>query len=57
VNNEEVIEINDDFPDKLTERLEFGDNLIRTLFDSLIRKYIVEAAKAESNFIFSKFIC
>ncbi|UJR31832.1 hypothetical protein I4U23_019309 [Adineta vaga] len=43
-NNEDVVEIDNDLPDKLLDRLEFRDQLIRTLFDSLFRKYLVEAS-------------
>ncbi|CAF3295658.1 unnamed protein product [Rotaria sp. Silwood2] len=46
-NNEDLVEINDDFPDDLIDRLEFGDTFIRTLFDGLLRKLIVQPAKAE----------
>jgi hypothetical protein len=55
-NTDDLVEINEDFPDNLIDRLEFGDNLIRTLFDGLIRKYIVQPANAESNLILLKFI-
>ncbi|CAF4250151.1 unnamed protein product, partial [Rotaria magnacalcarata] len=46
-NDEDLLEINDAFPEKLIDRLEFGDNLIRILFDGLLRKYLVQPAKEE----------
>ncbi|CAF1160013.1 unnamed protein product [Rotaria sordida] len=46
-NNEDLVEIDDNFPDNLIDRLEFGDTFIRTLFDDLVRKYIVQPAKEE----------
>ena len=51
INNDDLVEINDDFPDNLIDRLEFRDNLIRTLFDNLVRKYIVQAAKTEGKIL------
>ena len=44
VNDEDVVEIDNDFPDKILDRLEFRDHFIRTLFDGLIRKYLVQPA-------------
>ncbi len=43
-NDEDLVEINTDLPDKILDRLEFRDHFIRTLFDSLIRKYLVQSA-------------
>ncbi|CAF3803794.1 unnamed protein product, partial [Adineta steineri] len=43
-NDEDLVEIDKDLPDKLLDRLEFRDHIIRTLFDSLLRKYLVQAA-------------
>jgi len=51
INDNDLVEINDDFPDNLIDRLEFGDNLIRTLFDNLLRKYIVQPMKTESKIL------
>ena len=51
-NDEDLIEIDDDFSENLIERLEFGDHLIRTLFDNLLRKYIIQAAKEQSKRLF-----
>ena len=48
-NEEDLVEINSDLPDKLLDRLEFRDHLIRTLFDSLLRKYLVQAAAQASK--------
>jgi hypothetical protein len=50
-NEDDLVEINNDFPDSLIDSLEFGDNFIRTLFDGLLRKYIVQPAKAGSKII------
>ncbi|UJR14875.1 hypothetical protein I4U23_001860 [Adineta vaga] len=43
-NEDDLVEINDHFPNQLTDRLEFGDNLIRILFDNFLTKYIVQPA-------------
>ena len=43
-NADGLVEINAELPDKLLDRLEFRDHLIRTLFDSLLRKYLVQSA-------------
>ena len=48
-NEENSIEITDDFSDLLIDRLEFSDQLIRTVLDDLLRKHIVQAAKDQSN--------
>jgi hypothetical protein len=52
INNDELVEINDDFSDNLIDRLEFGDNFIRILFDGFLRKYIIQPAKTECKIIF-----
>ncbi|CAF4149215.1 unnamed protein product, partial [Rotaria sp. Silwood1] len=44
-NSEDLVEINDDFSNNLIDRLEFGDTFIRTLFDGLLKKYIIQPAK------------
>ncbi|CAF1409889.1 unnamed protein product [Adineta steineri] len=46
-NDEDLVEINTEFPDSLIDRLEFGDNFIRTLFDDFLRKYLVQPAQYE----------
>jgi hypothetical protein len=51
-NEEDLVDIDDDFPNNLVDRLEFGDNIIRTLFDSLLRKYIVQPAEFQSRILF-----
>jgi hypothetical protein len=56
VNNDDLVEINDDFPDNLIDRLEFGDNLIRIFLDGFLRKYLVQPAKIESKIIFFELI-
>lgn len=48
-NADGLVEINVDLPDNLLDRLEFRDNLIRTLFDSLLRKYLVQSAAQSSK--------
>ena len=48
-NEDDLVEINSELPDKLLDRLEFRDHLIRTLFDSLLRKYLVQAAAQSSK--------
>ncbi|CAM2724985.1 unnamed protein product [Rotaria socialis] len=47
-NDEHLVEINNDLSAKLLDRLEFRDYFIQSLFDSIIRKYIVESA-AQAN--------
>jgi len=51
-NEEDLVDIDDDFPNNLVDRLEFGDNIIRTLFDGLLRKYIVQPAEFQSKILF-----
>jgi hypothetical protein len=48
-NNEDLVEINNDLPNKLLDRLEFRDYLRRTLFESLVKKYLVQAAAQSRN--------
>ncbi|CAF1217905.1 unnamed protein product [Rotaria sordida] len=48
-NDEDLVEINYDLPDKLLDRLEFRDQLIRTLFDSLLRKYLLQSAAQDNR--------
>ncbi|CAF3156375.1 unnamed protein product [Rotaria sp. Silwood2] len=48
-NDEDLVEINNDLPDRLLDRLEFHDHLIRTLFDGLLRKYLVQSAAQENR--------
>lgn len=48
-NSADVVEIDQTLPDKLLERLEFRDQLIRTLFDTLLRKYLVQAVAQGSK--------
>ncbi|CAF4325288.1 unnamed protein product, partial [Rotaria magnacalcarata] len=43
-NDEHLVEINNDLSAKLLDRLEFRDYFIQSLFDNIIRKYIVESA-------------
>jgi len=55
-NNEDLVEINNDLPNELLDRLEFHEHIIRTFFDSLLRKYLVQAAAQGSKlkrFLFS----
>jgi hypothetical protein len=49
VNDDDVVEIDNDLPDRILDRLEFRDHFIRTLFDSLIRKYLVQPALQASE--------
>jgi hypothetical protein len=49
VNGDDVVEIDNDLPDRILDRLEFRDHFIRTLFDSLIRKYLVQPALQASE--------
>ena len=43
--NGESIEINEEFSTKLVDRLEFGDERIRKIFEHFLRKYFVETSK------------
>ncbi len=49
-NNEDLVEINNDLPNELLDRLEFHEHIIRTFFDSFLRKYLVQAAAQGSKF-------
>ena len=48
-NDDELVEIDNDLPNKILDRLEFHDHFIQTLFDGLIRKYLVQAANQSSK--------
>ncbi|CAF1183420.1 unnamed protein product [Adineta ricciae] len=43
-NEDDLVEIDDNFSEHLIDRLEFGDNIIRTLFDNFVTKYIIQPA-------------
>ncbi|CAF1050170.1 unnamed protein product [Adineta ricciae] len=43
-NEDDLVEIDDNFSEQLIDRLEFGDNIIRTLFDNFVTKYIIQPA-------------
>lgn len=49
LNSDGLIEINDDFPNHLIDRLEFDDNLIRTVFDNLLKTCFVQRIQGESK--------
>jgi hypothetical protein len=51
-NADDLVEISDEFPKKLIDRLEFGDHLIQTLFSDLLKKYIVQPATIESKILY-----
>lgn len=48
-NDDDVIDINENFSQNLIDRLEFNDNLIQILFDRLLQKYIIEPSKSEGH--------
>lgn len=48
-NGGDLVEIDDDLPAKLLDRLEFRDYIIRTLFESLIQKYLVQSVVQASK--------
>ena len=48
-NEDDLVEIDDNFSEHLIDRLEFGDNIIRTLFDNFVTKYIIQPAATGSK--------
>lgn len=55
-NEDDVIDISEDFSQNLINRLEFNDNLIKTLFDRLLQKYIIEPTKSRSKISFIRLL-
>ena len=43
-NGNELVEVNDDLPDKLRARLNLSHHVTRTLFDVILRKCLAQAA-------------